>query len=174
MLFRSSRIMWRIAYAASAKLLPQSTYSKFSRRMRGFFARRICASVGEDVNIERGATFGSLIVIGDRSGIGVDCELHGEIYIGNDVMMAPECVFYTSNHETGRIDIPMNQQGRTLPKPITIGNDVWIGRRVMIMPGVNVGDGCILAAGTVVTKNLPPYSIAGGVPAKVLGTRIEQ
>ena len=88
-----SRIMWRIAYAASAKLLPQSTYSKFSRRMRGFFARRICASVGEDVNIERGATFGSLIVIGDRSGIGVDCELHGEIYIGNDVMMAPECVF---------------------------------------------------------------------------------
>jgi len=42
------------------------------------------------------------------------------------------------------------------------------------MPGVNVGDGCILAAGTVVTKNLPPYSIAGGVPAKVLGTRIEQ
>ena len=89
-------------------------------------------------------------------------------------MSAPECVFYTSNHETGLIDIPMNQQGRTLPKPITIGNDVWIGRRVMIMPGVNVGDGCILAAGTVVTKNLPPYSIAGGVPAKVLGTRIEQ
>ena len=157
-----------IGEAAAAKYV----FEVFS--MRGFFARRICASVGEDVNIERGATFGSLIVIGDRSGIGVDCELHGEIYIGNDVMMAPECVFYTSNHETGRIDIPMNQQGRTLPKPITIGNDVWIGRRVMIMPGVNVGDGCILAAGTVVTKNLPPYSIAGGVPAKVLGTRIEQ
>ena len=55
--------------------------------------------------------------------------------------------------------------------PVVIGNDVWIGDRVIIMPGVHVGDGSIIAAGAVVTHDVPPYTIVGGVPAKVIKSR---
>ena len=156
------KTIWRVTYAATAKLLPQSAHFHPARTLRGFFARRICTSVGCDVNVERGATFGELVTIGDRSGIGVNCELHGEVHIGSDVMMAPECVFYTVNHETSRTDVPMRQQGTTDSKPIVVGNDVWLGRRVMVMPGVTIGNHCIVAAGAVVTKSFPDYSVLGG------------
>lgn len=166
-----SRKLWRVLYAGTAKLLPQSIYCPPARVLRGFFARRICASAGKGINVERGATFAAPVTIGDRSGIGVNCELHGEVHIGDDVMMAPECCFYTRNHRTDRLDVPMGQQGETDPAPITIGNDVWIGRRAMFMPGVEVGDHCIVAAGAVVTKSFPPYTVLGGVPAKAIGSR---
>lgn len=166
-----TRNLWRVAYAATAKLLPQSCYCKPAMYMRAFFARRICASAGKDVNIDKGATFAVDVTIGDESGIGKDCELHGEVHIGDHVMMAPECVFYTRNHETSRLDVPMGKQGETKPEAIYVGNDVWFGRRVMVMPGVHIGDGCIIAAGAVVTKDIPAFSIAGGVPAKVIGSR---
>lgn len=166
-----SRNLWRVLYAGTAKLLPQSSYSKASKTLRAFFARRICDSVGKDVNIERGATFGALTTIGHRSGIGVNCELHGEIHIGNDVMMAPECVFYTRNHLSSSVEIPMRQQGDSELKPIYVGDDVWFGRRAMIMPGVTIGDGCIVAAGAVVTKSFPPYTVLAGVPARPVKSR---
>ena len=65
----------------------------------------------------------------------------------------------------------MDMQGFEEEKPVTIGNDVWIGDRVVILPGVNIGDGCIISAGAAVTHDVPAYSIAGGVPAKVIGKR---
>lgn len=164
--------MWRIVYAGTAKLLPQSCYCKPAMRLRNFFAHRICESAGEGLNIERGATFASGVTIGDYSGIGKDCELHGEVHLGDHVMMAAECVFYTRNHKASRTDIPMSQQGETVINPIFVGDDVWLGRRVMVMPGVHIGNGCIVAAGAVVTKDLPPYTIAGGVPAKIIGSRL--
>lgn len=163
--------IWRILYAATAKWFPQSIYSKTAMRLRRFFAKQICCSVGKEVNIERNATFGSAVSIGDYSGLGRNCELHGEVYIGNYVMMAPECVFYTQNHAFASIDIPMCQQGNQPVKPIWIGDDVWLGRRVIVMPNVTIGNGCIIAAGAVVTSDIPPFSIAGGVPAKVIKSR---
>lgn len=168
----SIKNMWRVAYAGTAKLLPQSCYGKLAMHLRNFFAHRICESVGEGINIERGATFAPSVTIGDGSGIGKDCELHGEVHIGDHVMMAAECVFYTRNHEVSRTDIPMSQQGETEMNPIYVGDDVWLGRRVMVMPGVHIGNGCVVAAGAVVTKDLPPYTVAGGVPAKVIRSRL--
>lgn len=168
------RNLWRVAYAATAKLLPQSCYCKPAMCIRGFFARRICESAGKGINIERGATFATSVTIGDDSGIGKDCELHGEVHIGNHVMMAAECVFYTRNHESSRTDVPMNQQGETVPRPIFVGDDVWLGRRVMVMPGVRIGEHSIVAAGAVVTKDVPPFSIVGGVPARVIESRLKQ
>lgn len=162
---------WRILYSATAKFLPQSVYSKTAQKIRAYFARRICSHVGRNVNIERGATFGELTSIGDNSGIGLRCEIHGKVSIGDNVMMAPECVFYTRNHNHSRIDIPMCKQGDSEMFPIKIGDDVWIGRRVMVMPGVEIGSGCIIAAGAVVTKNCPSFCIVGGVPASVISKR---
>lgn len=147
-----ARNIRRVVYAATAKLLPQSSYCPPVWALRGFFARRICAGAGRRINIERGATFGPLCRIGDRSGIGVCCEFYSEMHIGDDVMMTPECCFYTRSHRTCRIDVPMGQQGDADPEPITIGNNVWISHRVMFMPGVEIDDHCIVAAGAVVTK----------------------
>lgn len=105
--------MWCVLYVLTAKLLSQSTYCPPTRALRGFFAWRICARMRWGVNVERGATFGPLCSIGDRSGIGMRCELYGEVSIGGDLMMAPERCFYTRNHCVDRTDVPMGQQGES-------------------------------------------------------------
>ena len=164
-----SKILF-ILYRITAAWLPISQRSGFAKKFRSFWAKRI-AQCGKDVNIERHAVFTPGLTLGDRSGVGIDCEVYGPVTIGKDVMMGPEVVIYTSGHRFDRTDIPMMGQDFTDPEPVTIGNDVWIGRRVMIMPGVTIGDGCVIGAGAVVTKNIPPYTVAGGVPAKVLKIR---
>ncbi|MBO5067563.1 MAG: transferase, partial [Clostridia bacterium] len=111
------------------------------------------------------------LIVGDRSGVGINANLHGPVIIGNDVMMGPECIIYTRNHEFSNTDIPMNQQGFSEIKEVVIGNDVWIGGRVIILPGVHIGNGAIIGAGAVVTKDVPEYSIVGGNPAKVIKYR---
>ena len=87
-------------------------------------------------------------------------------------MMGPEVIIYTSGHKFDRLDISMMDQGFTDVNPVTIGNDVWLGRRVIIMPGVTIGDGCVIGAGAVVTKDIPAYSVAVGVPARVIKSRL--
>ena len=163
-----------ILYLIFAAWLPTSQRSRTSKRLRGCFAKRILKSCGTGVNIEKDAYFTPQVSVGDRSGIGIRCELYGSVTLGNDVMMGPEVVIYTSGHRHDRTDIPMREQGTTEQKPVVIGNDVWLGRRVLVMPGVHIGDGCIIGAGAVVTKDIPPYSVAGGVPAKILKSRINQ
>ena len=161
-----------LLYKMTASWLPISQRLSFAKKARGFWAKRIVKSFGKNVNIEKGATFGPEVSIGDRSGIGINCEMYGPVSIGNDVMMGPEVIVYTSGHRFERTDISMMDQGFTDVKPVTIGNDVWIGRRVIIMPGVTIGDGCVIGAGAVVTKDIPPYSVAVGVPAKVIKSRL--
>lgn len=86
-------------------------------------------------------------------------------------MMGTDVVVITKNHAFNQTDIPMMQQGFEDERPVIIGNDVWIGDRVIILPGVHIGDGAIIAAGAVVTKDVPAYAIVGGVPAKLIRMR---
>lgn len=161
-------------YKITASWLPISQRSKFSKWFRRFWAKRVVGKMGKDVNIEKRAIFGPLLNIGDNSGIGINCEVYGPVTIGRDVMMGPEVVIYTSGHKHDKVDIPMIKQGSDEIRPVTIGNDVWIGRRAIIMPGVKIGDGCIIGAGAVVTKDIPNYSVACGVPAKVVKSRKDE
>lgn len=163
-----------VLYKMTAQWLPISQRSSIAKKARGFWTKRIVSGFGKNVNIERGAVFGPLLEIGDNSGVGINCELYGPIKIGENVMMGPEVVIYTSGHRHDRTDIPMIEQGSDETREVTIGNDVWIGRRAMIMPGVNIGDGCVIGAGAVVTKDVPAYSIVGGVPAKVIKSRLSK
>ncbi len=166
--------IWYVLYKALASWLPISQRMPLAKRYRAFFAKRIVKYRGKNVNIERGAYFTPKLQIGDNSGVGIRCEVYGPVTIGTDVMMGPEVIIYTSGHAHDRIDITMIEQGSDETRPVTIGNDVWIGRRAMIMPGVKIGNGTIIGAGAVVTKDVPDYAIVGGVPAKVLKYRNQQ
>ena len=128
---------------------------------------------GKNVNIERCADFGTGrgITIGENSGLGIECCVRGPLEIGNDVMMGRWVNIMTNSHDTSRTDIPMNRQGNLPKRKVTIGSDVWIGNRVIILPGVTIGNGVIIGAGAVVTKDVPDYAVIGGVPASIIKFR---
>lgn len=113
-----------------------------------------------------------LITLGRNSYIGeysiIGCNLR--INIGRDVMIAQSVSIRDTDHLFSRVDIPMNRQGIST-NPVVIGNDVWIGHGATILKGVHIGDGAIIAAGAVVTHDVEPFSIFGGVPAKQIGVR---
>lgn len=117
---------------------------------------------------------GERITIGEQCHIGERAYLWagnatGKISIGNTVSIAPE-VFITASDYQFEAGKPFRQQPKN-EKDIIIGNDVWLGTRVVVTAGVTIGDGCIVGAGAVVTRDLPPNSIAVGIPAKVVSTR---
>ena len=91
----------------------------------------------------------------------MDC---ADITIGDHVFIGPNCGFYTAIHS---FDKEMRNQGMEKALPITIGSDVWIGGNVVILPGVHVGDNCIIGAGSVVTKDVPSGYVAYGNPCKI-------
>ena len=162
-----------LTYDLIAVHLPAShqKWSFGAKRLRAFCARHMLTSCGENVNVERHARFGRGVTLGDRSGIGINASIGEQTHIGSDVMMGPDCVIYTRNHRFDRLDIPMREQGCGPVEPVEIGDDCWIGGRVTILPGVHVGNGAVIAAGAVVTKDVPPYAVVGGVPAKIIYNR---
>lgn len=172
---RVKRTLCRRIYFGFANKLPSSAskHGERYRRIRYFFASRFVESCGKNVNFESNSGFNPELSIGDNSGVGTNCRLSGKIVIGKDVMMGPNCVMRTYSHKHDRLDIPMNQQGFELEQVMYIGDDVWIGTNVIILPGVNIGSHCIIGAGAVVTKDVPDYAIVGGVPAKVIRMRTE-
>ena len=122
---------------------------------------------GKKVNIERKATFSTRIQLGNYSGIGINAKVMGPCTIGDYVMMGPNCTIYTQNHAFADPDKPMQLQGRQEERQVTIGDDVWIGGNVTILPGVTIGSHSIIGAGAVVTKDVPEYAIVAGNPAVV-------
>jgi len=117
---------------------------------------------------------GGSIKLGQRVSINPFCILygHGGLTIGNNVLIASHCTIVPANHRFEELHKPINQQGETR-QGITIEDNVWIGSHVTILDGVTIGTGSIIAAGAVVTKNVAPYSVYGGVPAKLLKQRTE-
>ncbi|PNQ74772.1 transferase [Hanstruepera neustonica] len=117
---------------------------------------------------------GSSLKIGNNVGINHYCFIgvRGDIEIGDNVIFGPRVNIFSENHNFEDIDVPIKNQGVTKGKTI-VGNDVWIGANVSIMSGVKIGDGCVIAAGAVVTKDIPAFSIIGGVPAKIIKNRKE-
>ena len=170
------RLICCFLYYGFAQWLPASftPCGRIWQSIRSWICFPLFARCGKNVNVEHKAFFhsGRDISIGDNSGIGVRANLSGRITIGTNVMMGKDVVIMTTNHKYDRIDIPMNQQGFQVEDPVEIGNDVWIGDRVVILPGVKVGSHSIIAAASVVTKNVEEYAIVGGNPAKIIRSRL--
>lgn len=158
-------------YYSLGQYIPEQLGGKLFRRflVRGFFAE-----CGRSVNIGAKAYIGRgrNIHLGDYSSIGWKASLHANapIVIGRDVLMGPEVMVITAQHRTDSTEMPMRLQDYSVA-PVEIEDDVWIGARVIILPGVRIGRGSIVGAGSVVTKEVPPYSVVGGVPARLIKSR---
>ncbi len=109
--------------------------------------------------------FGKNIRLGRRVFINAGCcfQDQGGIFIGDDCLIGHQVVLATLNH-----DLAPEQRGSMRPAPIRIGKNVWIGAHATVLPGVNIGDNCVIAAGAVVTKDVPADTVAAGVPARVV------
>jgi acetyltransferase-like isoleucine patch superfamily enzyme len=110
------------------------------------------------------------ITIGNNFYMNSGCHLLGNITIGNDVQIGPKVVIWGRDHGLSRDQLIREQPHNS--QPITIGNDVWIGANVTILKGVNIEDGAVVGAGSVVTRDVPKYGIAVGNPAKVIRYRV--
>lgn len=119
-----------------------------------------------------GRYIGEGLTIGDRSNIGPYCYLgaYGGITLGSDVMMGPRVSLFAENHNFDRLDVSIREQGCT-PEEIVIEDDCWLASGSIILAGVRVGRGSIVAAGAVVTTDVPEYSIVAGNPARVIRSR---
>ena len=149
---------------------------RIGRSVRGWLCKRIFKQCGKNINVEKGARFGSgvNICIGDNSGIGVNADIPDGTFIGRDVMMGPNCFVISRNHGFGRTDIPMREQGYVVAKPLTIEDDCWIGRDVMITGSRTIKKGTLVAARCVLTKDFPEYSVVGGNPSRLIRNRLER
>jgi len=116
---------------------------------------------------------GEGLTIGDNVGIAQNCfiQVRGAVTIGSNVMFGPNVSIFSENHGFERTDIPMIEQDTTR-KEVIIEDNVWLGTKSVILAGVVIGQGSIIAAGAIVNSSVPPYSIVAGVPAKVIKSRL--
>jgi acetyltransferase-like isoleucine patch superfamily enzyme len=131
--------------------------------------------LGRNVTVRSGAIlapFGGFIRIGDQSGVNHYTVLygHGGLTIGSCVRFAAHCLVVPANHGIATLDVPIFAQSLS-KKGIVIGDDVWIGAHCTILDGVSIGDGSVIAAGSVVNKTVERRTVAAGVPAKAIRGR---
>ena len=107
------------------------------------------------------------VIIGDYTRIGLHNTIIGPVSIGNHVNLAQGITVTALNHNFEDTEKRIDEQGVSTT-PVVIDDDVWIGANAVILPGVHIGNHCVVAAGAVVTKDVPPHSLVGGVPAKIM------
>lgn len=152
-------------------LLYNQWLSRFpSRTIRMAFLRGWVGGLGRGSGVQSGCRFlnGRKIFIGPRNVINFGCLLDGRKYAirtGSDVSIGPEASILTLGHE------PQSPCFIDRGGDVIIGDRVWIGFRAIILPGVNIGEGAVVGAGAVVTKDVPPYTIVAGNPARKIGDR---
>lgn len=142
-------------------------YNDYQKRER--LLDRLVALHGDNTVIEPNffCDYGYNIIIGDNFYANHNLVIldGAEVTVGNNVMVGPNCGFYTAGHP---INAEQRSSGLEYAKPIKIGNNVWIGGNVCIMPGVTIGDDVVIGGGSVVTKDIPSGVVAAGNPCKVL------
>lgn len=165
-------------------------YKFISRIKRGMykvfimpFRKAMFAKCGKKVTVQPGGTYTyENIYLGNHVYLGPDLMFmttRAKIYVGDHVVFGPKILVITGNH---RIDLANRYidtitDGEKRPEDdedVVFKGDNWIGANAVILKGVTVGEGAVIAAGAVVTKDVPPYTIVGGVPAKVIGKRFDE
>lgn len=156
--------------------LVRETPGEFGIALRRRLIAPYFKSCGGNVRIHQGVRFRNVhrISLGNNVELGVDNFLQGggDLVIMDNAMLGPGVKIWTVNHRFSDAEIPISLQGYDR-QPVTIGPKVWLGANVFVMPGVELGEGCVVSAGAVVAaKKYPPYSILSGNPARVIGNRL--
>jgi acetyltransferase-like isoleucine patch superfamily enzyme len=120
-------------------------------------------NLGEGVRIGKGSSLDAYSYIGAGGGVS----------IGDSVIMGQHVSFHAENHRYDRLDVPIKQQGITR-KGIVVEDDCWVGSNAIFLDGARIGQGCVIAAGAVVTGAIPAYSVVAGVPGRVIKTRKQE
>ena len=146
-------------------------FSNFpSRTIRNAYLRSYLGDLGKGTGVQMGCRFlsGRKVFLGERNVVNFGCMLDGrryEIRFGSDVSIGPEATVLTLGHD------PMSPEFADRGGPVTIGSRVWIAYRAIILPGVTIGDGAVVGAGAVVNRDVEPFTIVAGVPARIVGRR---
>lgn len=140
------------------------------RRVRRIYLRGWLGWMGEGTGVQMGCRFlnGRKVHLGQRNVINFGCLFDGrkfQIRVGNDVSIGPEASILTLGHD------PQSPEFADRGGDVVIGDKVWIGYRALILPGVTIGEGAVVGAGAVVTKDVEPYTIVAGNPARMIGER---
>lgn len=144
---------------------------KFFYKLRYYCVKKLLLDCGRGVVVKNKCYFGNgrKLKVGNYSQLGQNSRLNGNITLGDYIMMGPDVVIMAVTHDISNKSLPMVDPSHpSIEDPVVIGSNVWIGTRAIIMPGVTIGDNCIIGSGAVVTKSFPNNSIIAGVPAKFI------
>jgi maltose O-acetyltransferase len=172
---KKMRTLTQILYYGAAWFLPGAPVPgyRFGYAVRRALARGFLAQCGRGVEIKAKVYFGRGrgIRLGDRCRLGKNCVLNPGVVVGSDTLISPEVVIYTLMHRFESREIPVRDQGYHELLPVVIGPDVWVGSRSIILPGITIGQGAIVGAGSVVTRDVESWAIVAGNPARFVGWR---
>ncbi len=170
------RLFFYCVYYAIAIRLPYGDrwgiIGKKSHKFRRYVCRRLFKKTGRIFGVGKNVDFGfnaHLITMGERANIGDHAWIRGkgELILGNDIMMGEFALIYTQNHKISK-DVNVDEADEFIVGDVRIGNSVWIGGRVTILKGVTIGENAVIGAGSIVTKDVPPYAVVAGNPARVI------
>lgn len=167
------KLIWSIYYGIFYHL-PHSRFLPFTRTLRVWYVSKVLKLMPYSKKSFLEHTV--YLSIGKNIKIGLDCQINENVFIqgaiiGKNVLIAPNVAILSISHNHQNIEIPITDQGESDPNPPIIEDDVWLGRNAVIMPGIVIGKSSIIGAGAVVTKDVAPYSVMGGVPAKLIKMR---
>ena len=172
----TARHLWEVIRYSLSTTMVKELLHKFGYFIHDHVAPLAQMHIKDNPRIHPSASFrcGYNIYLGKNSHINQFCCIwaseNSKIILGDDLLMGPGVKMFSSNHSTKDAAIPMNMQP-WVEKDIVVGNNAWIGANSVVLAGVKIGDGTVIAAGSVVTKDIPEYVIAGGVPAKPIRNR---
>ena len=131
--------------------------------------RKLFAKTGEQITVEQNfyCDYGYNIYVGENFYMNHNCVIldAAKVEFGDNVFIAPNCSFYTAGHP---LEAEIRNKGLEYAKPIKVGDNVWIGGNVIVLPNITIGDNVVIGAGSVITKNIPSNVMAAGNPCKVI------
>jgi maltose O-acetyltransferase len=169
------RMFYLLVYYILARRFPTQPVPgwRLGYSIRRGLVRRIFAECGEEVIVKQNCYFGNgaSLRVGDRAQLGENSRIGPQVVLGDDVLMGPDVVIMTTAHAFEDKSVAINRQGGLPVRPVTVGNDVWIGTRVVITPGVTIGQGAVIGANSVVTKDVAEFAVVAGSPARLIRYR---